>query len=76
MAKKDVLDVLSEVRSDPKLIKEFIAQPESTLKKLGVDPSGLTVQKLPPKPVPAAGPAAAEAAVCGSVGCVGCVSVG
>ena len=75
MAKKDVLDVLSKVRSDPKLTKDFIEHPEQTLKKLGVDATGLTVQKLPGRKITAEAPAG-EAAVCGSVGCIGCVSVG
>ena len=75
MAKKDVLDAISQVRGDPALTKEFIANPEATLKKLGLETAGLSVQKLPPRPTTEA-VAAAEAAVCGSVGCIGCVSVG
>lgn len=74
MAKQDVLDVLSKVRGDPALTKQFIENPQQTLQKLGVDTTGLNVQKLPPRPTTAEAPAAA--AVCGSVGCIGCVSVG
>lgn len=76
MAKQDVMDIIAKVRQDPALTKQFTENPQATLQKLGVDTTGLNVQKVPPKPTAAAAPAAAEAAFCVSVGCIACASVG
>jgi hypothetical protein len=64
-------NALDAVRADPALAKEFTADPTGVLKRLGVDTSKLKVSKV--ETVPQAGVATA---ICVSVGCIACVSIG
>ncbi|MGZ5440532.1 MAG: hypothetical protein ACXW5U_00095 [Thermoanaerobaculia bacterium] len=74
VVQQNLMDVIAKIRTDPKLAKEFVDQPQETLQKLGVDTTKLKVQKLAPGVTE---PPITEATqVCGSVGVVGCVSVG
>ncbi len=62
------IEVLKKVR-DAGLTEELTENPVETLKKVGVDPDGYKIHQTKAADGTTHG-------VCGSVGCVGCVSIG
>jgi hypothetical protein len=69
MANRNLKDALNEIRGDAQKTKAFVANPVAILEFLGVDTSKVIIG------APEEGKPAPEA-VCGSVGCVGCISAG
>lgn len=69
---KDVLTALSEIQKDKDLAVKFSSDPESVLKKLGVDSSKLQITKGIKK----TGAQEQGITVCASAGVIVCASVG
>lgn len=67
-------DAFAAIRGSSALAKQFTEDPKGTLSKLGVDTSKLNVQRN--DATNSMSRSSASNAICPSVGCVVCVSVG
>jgi hypothetical protein len=88
--KAQLEDVFDQIKGNSDLARQFTENPQQVLQSLGVDPSTVTIQAVPmttsfvqlqdnaakDAEQPLKLGAAADVTVCGSVGCVACVSVG
>lgn len=80
----DLLPVFQKVRDDPDLVQRFAEDPEGVLKELGVDPSEVTIARIPGGNAPfenfkqAVDKIETEElrTICASVGYIVCVTVG
>ncbi|HEX8159218.1 MAG TPA: hypothetical protein VF526_17670 [Solirubrobacteraceae bacterium] len=83
----DLLPVLTKLRDDPDLVQRFTEDPEGVIQELGVDPSEVTIARLPGGNSPyenfkqvvdkleTAEPVQRRT-ICGSVGYIACGSIG
>lgn len=70
--------VLDRVRGNHEEAQKFAADPQAYLKSNGIDTTGMSFApaELSDKDLEQVAGGALAAQICGSVGCVGCVSVG
>lgn len=78
----DLKDAYSKIISDKELAKRYTENPRQVLQELGVDTSALKISTVTRDEAQITDVASekdlelVDTSICGSIGCVGCISVG